>query len=186
MLAPIAACIQTYFRPIGLLAMSLGMGSVAGVIVHAPSADGRCWNCKSAAEVIRADKEVKEANLLLRKADDNLICSPYKNGVASWYAGPFVGRLTANGERYTARTLTAAHRKLPFGTLVKVTYTSSEGDEKSIIVRINDRGPFIKGRELDLSLSAFKKLASAGKGLLHVALETCESEADQRVASQAP
>lgn len=71
--------------------------------------------------------------------------------VASWYGPGFHGRLTANGERYNMHALTAAHKTLPFGTEVKVTNVKNG---KSVVVRINDRGPFTKGRTIDLSKAA--------------------------------
>jgi len=75
---------------------------------------------------------------------------------ASYYGKKHHGRKTASGEVFDINKLTAAHKKLKFGTLVKVT---SIVTNKSVIVRINDRGPFIKGRDIDLSKSAFFKIA---------------------------
>ena len=72
----------------------------------------------------------------------------------SWYQQ---GRITANGERFYPDRLTAAHRSLPFGTKLKVKY-----GKKQIVVRINDRGPFVKGRSLDLSRGAAKALGLQG------------------------
>lgn len=77
-----------------------------------------------------------------------------QTGVASWYQE---GRLTANGERFNPNLLTAAHKTLPFGTIVKVVYKG-----KSVTVRINDRGPFIKGRVLDLSRAAARQINCKG------------------------
>ena len=77
--------------------------------------------------------------------------SVYETGVASWYGGNFNGRKTANGETYDMWAMTAAHKSLPFGTVVKVTNTKN-GD--STVVRINDRGPFVGGRVIDLSRAA--------------------------------
>lgn len=71
--------------------------------------------------------------------------------MASWYGGKFHGRTTASGEIYNMYSLTAAHKTMKFGTKVKVTNLSNN---KSVIVRINDRGPFIKGRVIDLSKKA--------------------------------
>lgn len=82
--------------------------------------------------------------------------------VASWYC--YVG-WTANGERFNGTGMTAAHRTLPFNTLVRVERLDTG---KSIIVRINDRGPYIKGRDLDLSKEAFQKLGDADEGLMRV------------------
>lgn len=72
-------------------------------------------------------------------------------GIASWYGPGFNGKKTASGERFNENDLTAAHKKLKFGTRIKVTNTRNG---KTVIVRINDRGPFIKGRVLDLSKKA--------------------------------
>lgn len=72
-------------------------------------------------------------------------------GMASWYGGKFHGRTTASGEVYNMYSLTAAHKTMKFGTKVKVTNLSNN---KSVIVKINDRGPFIKGRVIDLSKKA--------------------------------
>jgi len=89
-------------------------------------------------------------------------------GIASFYAGKFIGRRTANGERYTGRKLTAAHRVLPFGTYVKVTRLDNG---LSVIVRINDRGPYIDGRIIDLSPAAAKRIHMIGTGVTQVKLE---------------
>ena len=70
---------------------------------------------------------------------------------ASWYGPRFHGRLTANGEIYDQNALTAAHKSLRFGTILRVTNTRTN---KSVIVRINDRGPYIPGRQIDLSKAA--------------------------------
>ena len=79
---------------------------------------------------------------------------------ASWYKH---GKTTANGEHFNPDGLTAAHKKLPFGTILLLTY-----EDKSVIVRINDRGPFIKGREIDLSKGAAKALGCIEKGVCDV------------------
>jgi rare lipoprotein A len=76
---------------------------------------------------------------------------------ASWYGPGFHGRTTASGERFNQYAMTAAHRYLPFGTLVRVVYKG-----RSVTVRINDRGPFIKGRSLDLSKAAARRIGCAG------------------------
>jgi rare lipoprotein A len=83
-------------------------------------------------------------------------------GYASYYKS---GRLTANGERFNPHGLTAAHRKLPFGTRVKVTNLRNG---KSVVVRINDRGPFIKNRVIDLSLGAAKVIGLHRSGIARV------------------
>jgi len=87
---------------------------------------------------------------------------------ASWYGIPFHGRLTANGEIYNMNSLTAAHKSLPFDTQVKVTNLING---ESVIVRINDRGPYIRGRQIDLSYKAAKYLNMVGYGVAPVKLE---------------
>ena len=82
-------------------------------------------------------------------------------GVASWYGPGFHGRLTANGEKFNMHELTAAHKTLPFGTRVLV-HNPRTG--KEVVVRINDRGPFIKGRVIDLSKAAAKALGIKSRG----------------------
>jgi len=77
------------------------------------------------------------------------------SGICSYYGKKFNGRKTENGEIYNMYKLTAAHKTLPFGTLLKITNLQNR---KTVIVRINDRGPFVKGRNLDLSYAAAKKL----------------------------
>lgn len=91
-----------------------------------------------------------------------------QQGIASWYGGRWIGRLTANGERYRAGDMTAAHKKLPFNTKVRVTDLKTG---KQVIVRINNRGPFIKGRIIDLSVVAAKKLGTYDRGIAKVKIE---------------
>ena len=89
-------------------------------------------------------------------------------GVASYYADEFNGRKTADGETYDMNSLTAAHRTLPFNTLVKVLNLATR---LSVVVRINDRGPFKDNRVIDLSLEAARKIGLIGSGTAPVALE---------------
>ena len=84
-----------------------------------------------------------------------------QRGVASWYGKKFHGHLTSNGETYDMYAMTAAHKTLPLGVEVRVV---NQGNGKSIIVRINDRGPFVSGRIIDLSYSAAKKLDIVEQG----------------------
>jgi len=85
-------------------------------------------------------------------------------GVAAYYSTDYSGR-TACGDKYDPKKFTAAHRSLPFGTRLRVTDPRSQ---RSIVVVVNDRGPFTKGRVLDLSLAAAKALNMTGRGLLKV------------------
>ncbi len=89
-------------------------------------------------------------------------------GMASWYGKEFQGRLTASGEEYNIRYYTAAHKSLPFGTIVRVTNINNG---KSVRVKINDRGPFVKGRVIDLTPKAFESIASTNKGVIPVKIE---------------
>jgi rare lipoprotein A len=96
-----------------------------------------------------------------------IIFSYEEEGTASWYGPDFHGKKTANGETFNTYTLTAAHRTLPFGSLVKV--VSLEND-KEIVVRINDRGPFKKNRIIDLSMAAAQELGVLKNGTMNVKL----------------
>jgi rare lipoprotein A len=87
-----------------------------------------------------------------------------QTGLASWY----IDHQTACGERYNARALTAAHRKLPFGTRVRVTNLNNN---HSVIVRITDRGPYIRNRIIDLSCAAAKELDMVHSGVARVRVE---------------
>jgi rare lipoprotein A len=91
-----------------------------------------------------------------------------ETGYASYYADKFEGRTTANGEIFRQSKLTAAHRIIPFGTFVKITNLSNN---KSVIVRINDRGPFIKGRIIDISKSAAQQIDMITAGIVKVKIE---------------
>jgi rare lipoprotein A len=91
-----------------------------------------------------------------------------ESGQASYYADKFQNRKTASGELYRHDFKTAAHKKLPFGSNVKVTNRSNG---KSVIVKINDRGPFVKGRVIDLSKSAFSSIGNTSTGLIDVKIE---------------
>lgn len=85
---------------------------------------------------------------------------------ASWYGPGFHGRSTASGERFDQNGLTAAHRTLPFGTRLRVTLNG-----RSVVVRVNDRGPFIAGRTIDLSYGAAKQIGLTATGVASVRIE---------------
>ncbi|MGP9820816.1 septal ring lytic transglycosylase RlpA family protein [Salinarimonas sp. NSM] len=87
---------------------------------------------------------------------------------ASWYGPGFHGRRTASGERYDMDALTAAHKTLPFGTKVRVTNVANG---KSVVVRITDRGPFVRGREIDLSRGAARAVGMLASGTAQVRME---------------
>lgn len=90
------------------------------------------------------------------------------SGIVSWYADKFHGKKTSSGELYDKQGLTAAHKTLPFGTKVKVTNTRNG---KSVIVKVNDRGPHTKSRLMDLSRAAFSSIGSTSSGTLNVEME---------------
>ena len=92
-------------------------------------------------------------------------------GKASWYGRRFQGHRTASGEAFDLNILTCAHRTLPIGTLLKIT---NLGNSRSIMVRVNDRGPLQKGLIVDLSYAAARSLGFGGKGLARVRLEKVE------------
>jgi rare lipoprotein A len=92
-----------------------------------------------------------------------------QHGIASWYGSEF--KRTASGERYNPFTLTAAHRTLPFGTKVRVT---SVRTKRCVVVRINNRGPYVKGRIIDLSRAAASELKMLGSGIARVDLEVLD------------
>ena len=94
-------------------------------------------------------------------------------GIASWYGKAHQGRMTANGETFDMREMTAAHRKLAFGTVVRVTNLANG---KSIKVRINDRGPYVDGRILDLSAAAARQLGIGENGTAEVQIEAFASD----------
>ena len=91
--------------------------------------------------------------------------------VASYYAHKFHGRTTSNGEKFDMYKMTCAHKTLPFGTLLRVT---NPDDGRSVVVRVNDRGPFIPGRDVDLSLAAAKAIGLVAHGVMEVKVEVIE------------
>lgn len=91
-----------------------------------------------------------------------------QSGKASYYAKSFTGRKTASGERLHRDSMTCAHRNFPFGTLLKVTNITNG---RQVVVRVNDRGPFRKGRIIDLSWGAAKELGMIAQGIAPVTVE---------------
>jgi rare lipoprotein A len=98
-----------------------------------------------------------------------------EEGNASWYGVPFHGRRASNGEVYDMNKLTAAHRTLPFDTVVRVTNLSNG---KSTVVRITDRGPFVDNRIIDLSMAAAREIDSIGPGVVPVHVEIVSASVD--------
>lgn len=109
-----------------------------------------------------------------KKATDSFML--VSEGKASYYANQFHGRKTANGETFNMNEMTAAHRTLPFGTWVRVT---NMRNGKDVIVRINDRGPFIKGRVIDLSKQAAKEIGLMKAGTANVRVEAIDPSSEE-------
>ena len=106
-----------------------------------------------------------------------------EKGEASWYGQPFHGRRTANGEVYDMNGISAAHKKLAFGTRVRVENLDNGAD---LVVRINDRGPFVRGRIIDLSYGAAKQLGMAEAGVVPVRLTVVGGKESTRASPKAP
>jgi rare lipoprotein A len=122
-------------------------------------------------------KNVKRMVLcLLLAAAAVASADPQLEGLASWYGGKFHGRLTSSGEVFDTNEMTAAHKTLPFGTMVKVTNLDNG---KTAIVKINDRGPFVEGRIIDLSRAAADALGMVGQGVAKVSLEILSFSTDK-------
>ena len=96
------------------------------------------------------------------------ITQQIETGIASWYGKSFIGKKTASGEKLTSHKFTAAHKKLPLGSIVKVTNTETQ---EEVLVTINDRGPYKHGRILDLAPAAAKKIGLMNTGLMKVKME---------------
>lgn len=119
-------------------------------------------------------KTPKKESLLqqLSAAASNTVNRFKQTGLASWYGRQFHGKKTASGERFDMNALTAAHPSLPLNCYVKVT---NKGNGKSVVVRINDRGPFHSNRVLDLSYGAAKAIGLTQSGTGNVAIERVET-----------
>jgi rare lipoprotein A len=108
---------------------------------------------------------------------------PAATGTASWYGKAHHGQPTASGETYDMHALTAAHPSLPLGTRVRVTNVKND---RSVEVRINERGPFVRGRILDLSYAAAQELGALPDGAFRVKLYVLEEPAGARAGSSPP
>ena len=111
------------------------------------------------------------------------LTKPYQVGKASWYGGFFQGKATASGEDYDMYSYTAAHRELPLGTYVKVTNLRNL---KSVIVRVNDRGPVTPGRIIDLSYNAARHLDMSKRGLQKVRIDILDAASVEMAYAQQP
>jgi rare lipoprotein A len=128
---------------------------------------GMCLGTCSAlfAQELVADKIANKSNAAMRTHSAASVAS---FGVASYYGAEFQGHRTASGEIFNATLMTAAHRTLPFGTQLKVTNLRNK---KSVVVHINDRGPHVRGRVIDLSKAAARKIGITRTGTARVKLE---------------
>ncbi len=144
---------------IAALAALIIFNSACGSAVRYSSAgagsSGELGNTASAREPSGDTEETK----------DDVSSGSTLRGIASYYADKFHGRLTANGERFDQNKLTAAHRTLPFGTRVRV---RNLRNDKVVVVRINDRGPFVDNRIIDLSRAAAEALEMIRDGVVPV------------------
>ena len=104
-------------------------------------------------------------------------------GKASWYGEAHHGKKTASGETYDMHALTAAHRTLPLGTKLRVTNVENG---RTVVVRVNDRGPYVEGRVIDLSRAAARQLGALGDGLFNVRLEVLDDAAAESPPPGAP
>ena len=123
---------------------------------------------KSSKMVVKKKKTTSEKDKSVVETS-SAVSTMATTGVASYYHNKFTGRKTASGEVFSNNKLTAAHRTYPFGTYLKVTNVANG---KSVLVKVNDRGPFTKGKELDLSRKAFMDITdNPNKGNLQVNIE---------------
>lgn len=139
--------VKSPMRALGAIA-TLGLVLAASPVTLTPGQSGSFVSEVAASEKIRVAKTL--------------------SGPASWYGGKFHGRRTANGERFDMNEMTAAHRSLPFGTRVRVT---NERNGRSVVVRINDRGPFVDNRIIDLSRGAAAAVGMVRTGVAPVRVE---------------
>jgi rare lipoprotein A len=161
-----------------LMVLSISMLSVvAGCASHKPLAASQPLSEASTPEATSESAKnstppsPRRSGVAAKRRRDNAIpvsAGYTEQGEASWYGVPFHGRQASNGEIYDMNKLTAAHRTLPFETMVRVT---NETNGKSTVVRITDRGPFVNNRIIDLSYAAAREIESIGPGVVPVRLE---------------
>src|SRR6185295_4087417 len=141
------------------------MVSFASNLLYGPMSRSR-WNRWS---FVLAGILLVSGCTTLPKGDPDVDTHRKELGLASWYGPNFHGRVTANGERYAMGELTAAHRTLPFGTILLVTNLENS---RQVRVRINDRGPYARGRILDLSHAAAQELEMVRQGTSRIVFTT--------------
>ncbi|HYO56958.1 septal ring lytic transglycosylase RlpA family protein [Archangium sp.] len=143
-----------------LVGLTLGLGVLAGCAPRA-TRPTREEQREEEREVVRPEKPPPPRAYL-------------EEGLASYYGPGLAGRPTASGEKFNPKDFTAAHKKLPFGTCLRVVNMENG---RSVEVRVNDRGPFVKGRVVDVSLAAAKRLDMLDKGVARVRLYRCADRA---------
>jgi rare lipoprotein A len=143
------------------LAIFVSIVSLGATAAQKPtsSESNKTQATKAAVEVVVPASAVSKA----KKAD-----KPYQVGTASWYGDYFQGKPTASGEPYNMYDMTAAHMNLPLGTFVKVTNLRNG---RSAVLRVNDRGPYVDGRVIDVSYNAAKALDFKARGLQRVRID---------------
>jgi rare lipoprotein A len=144
--------VKTSLRALGAIA-TLGLVLAASPVTLTPGQSGSF---------------IQQANASEEAAVADTRVAMTLSGPASWYGGKFHGRRTANGERFDMNEMTAAHRSLPFGTRVRVT---NERNGRSVVVRINDRGPFVGNRIIDLSRGAAAAVGMVRSGVAPVRVD---------------
>lgn len=140
---------MTLLRCLSTAVLLLALSACAGL-------SGPPWEDEEAGQAAQGGPAAHEAREIGR-------------GLASWYGEPHHGRRTASGERFDKEALTAAHKSLPFGTRVRV---ENPATGQAVVVRINDRGPFTRGRIIDLSRAAAERIGLIEAGVARVVLYT--------------
>lgn len=150
---------------------ALGRMALSGLLAVGIASPGLAESDPGFAEDFAPYSTLPDSDAIAPGAVDMTTLEPAEvdlgEGMASWYGPNFAGRLTASGERFDPDELTAAHPSLPFGSLVRVT---NEDNGRSVVVRINDRGPYVDGRVIDLSEAAARALDMIGPGEAQVSL----------------
>ena len=150
---------------------AFGRIALAGLLAAGAASPGSAEPDASFAEDFARYSALPDSDVVAPGAVDLTTLEPPEEdlgeGMASWYGPNFAGRLTASGERFDPGELTAAHPSLPFGSFVRVT---NEDNGRSVVVRINDRGPYADGRVIDLSEAAARAIGMIGPGEAEVSL----------------
>ena len=147
-----------------------GLAIVVSIVSLGATAAQRPTSSESSSTQANSKQAVVVPAKLVSKAK---VVKPYQVGTASWYGSYFQGKTTASGEPYNMYDMTAAHMNLPLGTFVKVTNLRNG---RSVVLRVNDRGPVVDGRIIDVSYNAAKALDFKARGLQRVRLDIVRPE----------